>query len=73
MKITTKPRMSRAHFNFLASFINEYSQEFDLTNLQWIMLAGDLKDALVGTNPNFDTEKFYCAATKDMDRSGDRS
>lgn len=69
MKITTKPRMSRAHFNFLASFINEYSQEFDLTNLQWIMLAGDLKDALVGTNPNFDTEKFYCAATKDMDRS----
>jgi len=69
MKITTKPRMSRAHFNFLASFINEYSQEFDLTNLQWIMLAGDLKDALVGTNPNFDTEKFYCA----VDRSGDRS
>ena len=68
-KPTTKPRMSRAHFNFLASFINEYSQEFDLTNLQWIMLAGDLKDALVGTNPNFDTEKFYCAATKDMDRS----
>ena len=70
MKTTTKPRMSRAHFNFLASFINEYSQEFDLTNLQWIMLAGDLKDALVGTNPNFDSEKFYCAATKDMDRSG---
>ena len=62
--------MSRAHFNFLASFIDEYSQEFDLTNLQWIMLAGDLKDALVGTNPNFDSEKFYCAATKDMDRSG---
>ena len=62
--------MSRAHFNFLATFINEYSQEFDLTNLQWIMLAGDLKDALVGTNPNFDSEKFYCAATKDMDRSG---
>ena len=70
MKTTTKPRMSRAHFNFLATFINEYSQEFDLTNLQWIMLAGDLKDALVGTNPNFDSEKFYCAATKDMDRSG---
>ena len=63
--------MSRAHFNFLASFIDEYSQEFDLTNLQWIMLAGDLKDALVGTNPNFDSEKFYCAATtKSMDRSG---
>ena len=70
MKTTTKPRMSRAHFNFLATFINEYSQEFDLTNLQWIMLAGNLKDALVGTNPNFDTEKFYCAATKSMDRSG---
>ena len=70
MKTTTTPKMTRAHFNFLASFINEYSQEFDLTNLQWIMLAGDLKDALVGTNPNFDSEKFYCAATKDMDRSG---
>jgi hypothetical protein len=73
MKTTStskKPRCTRAHYNFLASFIDEYAQEYELSNLQWIMLAGNLKDALVGTNPNFDTEKFYCAATKSMDRSG---
>jgi len=70
MKTTTKRRMSRAHYNFLASFIDQYAEEFELSHLSRIMLAGKMKDALVGTNPIFDTEKFYCAATKSMDRSG---
>ena len=68
MKTTTKPRMTRSHYNFLASFINDYAQDRMMSPTDHIILAGRLQSALKGTNPNFDSEKFYCAATKDLAR-----
>ena len=62
------PRMSRAHYVLLAQLCNEYAQEFGLTTVQWIMLANKLSNALVETNDNFDTDRFYAAATEGMDR-----
>ena len=64
----TKPRMTRAHYQFLADFINDYAQDRMISPTDHIILAGRLQQALVGTNPNFDGEKFYCAATKDLVR-----
>ena len=68
MKTTTTPKMTRAHFHFLASFINEYAQDRMISPTDHIILAGRLQQALVVTNPNFAAEKFYCAATKDLAR-----
>ena len=67
-RMKTKPRMSRAHYNFLAQFINDYAQDLYLSPSEHVILATRAATVLIGTNPNFDAEKFYCAATKDLAR-----
>ena len=63
-----KPRMTRAHYNFLAQFINTYAQDLGLSPSDHVILAARMQQALTGTNPNFDTGRFYDAATKDLAR-----
>jgi len=64
----TTPRMTRAHYQFLADFINDYAQDLYLSPSEHVILATRAATVLVGTNPNFNAEKFYCAATKDLAR-----
>ncbi len=64
----TKPRMTRAHYNFLAQFINNYAMDQHLSPSDHVILAARMQTALKGTNPNFDTGRFYDAATKDLAR-----
>ena len=60
--------MTRAHYQFLADFINDYAQDLYLSPSEHVILATRAATVLIGTNPNFDAEKFYCAATKDLAR-----
>ena len=63
------PRMTRAHYNFLADFINTYALDMKLAPTDHVQLAARMEQALKGTNPNYDSPKFYEAATKDLHRS----
>ena len=58
-----KPRMTRAHYNFLAQFIDEYAKDSKMWEGDHIILASRMQQALMGTNDNFDGERFYEAAT----------
>ena len=55
--------MTRAHYNFLANFIDEYAKDSKMWGGDHIILASRMQQALVGTNDNFDGERFYQAAT----------
>jgi hypothetical protein len=61
-----KPRMTRAHFTFLAQFINDYAVDQNLTPGDHITLASLMKRSLKGTNPNFDGDRFLDAALEDI-------
>ena len=63
------PRMTRAHYNFLAQFINSYAMDQHLSPSDHVILAARMQQALKGTNPNYNSPKFYEAATKDLHRS----
>ena len=58
-----KPRMTRAHYTFLAKFIDDYAKDSKMWEGDHIILASRMQQALVGTNDNFDGERFYQAAT----------
>ena len=58
-----KPRMTRAHYTFLAKFIDEYAKDSKMWGGDHIILASRMQQALMGTNDNFDGERFYQAAT----------
>ena len=61
-----KPRMTRAHYTFLAQFINDYAVDQNLTPADHIILASLMKRSLKGTNPNFDEMRFLDAALEDI-------
>ncbi len=63
-----KPRMTRAHYTFLAQFINEYAMDQNLSPSDHVILASRMQQGLKGTNTNFDGNRFYDAATKDLAR-----
>ena len=63
-----KPRMTRAHYTFLAQFINEYAMDQNLSPSDHVILAARMQQGLKGTNPNFDGLRFLDAATKDLAR-----
>mgnify|MGYP003627050542 FL=1 len=63
-----KPRMTRAHYTFLAQFINEYAMDQNLSPSDHAILAVKMEKGLKGTNPNFDGDRFYDAATQDLAR-----
>ena len=60
--------MTRAHYNFLAQFVNDYAVDLGLSPSDHVILAARMQQALKGPNPNFDTGRFYDAATKDLAR-----
>lgn len=64
----TTPRMTRSHYQFLADFLNDYAQDLHISPCDHIILAVRMQSALMGTNPNFDAQRFYNAATKDLAR-----
>ena len=61
-----KPRMTRAHYNFLATFINDYAVDQNLSPTEHITLASLMVRSLKGTNPNFDGDRFLDAALEDI-------
>jgi hypothetical protein len=61
-----KPRMTRAHYTFLAQFINDYAADQNFPPCDHITLAHLMKRALTGTNPIFDGDRFLEAATEDV-------
>ena len=63
-----KPRMTRAHYTFLAQFINDYATDQNLYPSDRVILASRMQQGLKGTNTNFDGNRFYDAATKDLAR-----
>ena len=63
------PRMHRAHYNFLADFINDFALDMKLAPTDHVQLAARMEAALKGTNPNYNAPKFYEAATKDLART----
>tara|TARA_R110001632_G_scaffold163697_1_gene282074 strand:+ start:259 stop:519 length:261 start_codon:yes stop_codon:yes gene_type:complete len=63
------PRMTRAHYNFLADFINDFALDMKLAPTDHVQLAARMEQALKGTNPNYDSPTFYAAATKDLART----
>ena len=58
-----KPRMTRAHYTFLAQFIDDYAKDSKMWEGDHIILASRMQQALMGTNDNFDGERFCQAAT----------
>ena len=64
--MNNKPRMTRAHYTFLAQFINDYATDQNLTPTEHIILASRMSRSLCGTNPNFDGERFLDAALEDI-------
>jgi hypothetical protein len=67
-RMNKKPRMTRAHFTFLAQFINDYAVDQNLSPSDHVILAARMQQGLKGTNPNFDGLRFLDAATKDLAR-----
>ena len=61
-----KPRMTRAHYTFLAQFINDYAVDQNLSPADHITLASLMKRYLKGTNPLFQENRFFDAATEDV-------
>lgn len=68
-RMNKTPRMTRAHYNFLADFINSYALDLKIAPTDHVILAARMEAALKGTNPNYDSPKFYEAATKDLART----
>ena len=68
-RMNKTPRMTRAHYNFLADFINSYALDLKIAPTDHVILAARMEAALKGTNPNYNSPKFYEAATKDLHRS----
>lgn len=60
------PRMTRAHYTFLAQFINDYAMDQNLSPSDHVILASMMKRSLKGTNPIFDGDRFLEAATEDV-------
>tara|TARA_R100000657_G_C4647244_1_gene92137 strand:- start:202 stop:423 length:222 start_codon:yes stop_codon:yes gene_type:complete len=64
--MNNKPRMTRAHYNFLAQFINDYAMDQNLSPSDHVILASRMQQGLKGTNPNFDGMRFLDAALADI-------
>ena len=58
--------MTRAHYTFLAQFINDYAVDQNLSPTEHITLASLMVRSLKGTNPNFDGDRFLDAALEDI-------
>ena len=56
MQTQSAPRMTRAHYQFIADNIGPH--------LSWPSTLHDIADKLAATNPLFDKEKFIQRATK---------
>jgi len=56
MQTQSAPRMTRAHYQFIADNIGPH--------LSWPSTLRDIADKLAATNPLFDKEKFIQRATK---------
>jgi len=69
MKNTKTPTMTRAHYNFLADFINDFALDMKMAPVDHVTLAARMEQALKGSNPNYNATKFYEAATKDLART----
>jgi len=55
------PKMTRAHFAFLADLIANLWPDDETTNTEYV--AECFADALSDTNPRFDRDRFIDAAT----------